>query len=323
MYGYIQEKDVFERDYQLFLAQRLLNGLCENEHSEKTMIAKLKTTCGYQWTNKLEGMFKDVQSSKETMKKFKEQVSYDAENMLDLDVSVCTTGCWPSSKCPRVAPPKDIEFACEKFKRFYLNLHSGHKLEWRLDQGQAEVRVNFAPKMVRTLQCTTYQMMILLVFNAAKMVTLKQILDMTQIPKADLANHLLSLCHPKVHVMLKRPDTKELEDDHKFMLNPKYANKLLKVQIPLMKAVIDEVGDEQEKKTIELQRRHQMDAAIVRIMKTRKQLRHAVLVTEVVQQLSARFRPMPNFIKKRVEALIEAEYLERDPQDRSLYNYLA
>jgi cullin 1 len=43
LYGYIQEKDVFERDYQIFLSNRLLQGLCESEHSEKSMIAKLKT----------------------------------------------------------------------------------------------------------------------------------------------------------------------------------------------------------------------------------------------------------------------------------------
>ncbi len=54
LYGYIQDKDVFEYDYQHFLANRLLMGLCESEHTEKNMIARLKTECGYQWTNKLE-----------------------------------------------------------------------------------------------------------------------------------------------------------------------------------------------------------------------------------------------------------------------------
>lgn len=33
---------------QVFLQNRLLNGLCESEHSEKSMIAKLKTECGYE-----------------------------------------------------------------------------------------------------------------------------------------------------------------------------------------------------------------------------------------------------------------------------------
>lgn len=45
LYGYISEKDVFERDYSLLLSNRLLMGLCESEHSEKSMIAKLKAEC--------------------------------------------------------------------------------------------------------------------------------------------------------------------------------------------------------------------------------------------------------------------------------------
>ena len=44
---YIKKDAVSERDYQLYLANRLLMGLCESEHDEKAMISKLKTECGY------------------------------------------------------------------------------------------------------------------------------------------------------------------------------------------------------------------------------------------------------------------------------------
>lgn len=48
-----------------------------------------------------------------------------------------------------------------------------------MDQGQAEIQVDFAASMRRGLIVTTYQMMIFLVFNSAKIVTFKQILDIT------------------------------------------------------------------------------------------------------------------------------------------------
>lgn len=219
--------------------------------------------------------------------------------------------------------PKELAGACERYKRFYLNQHSGHKLEWRFDQGQAEVVMDFSKTVKRSLVCSTYQMMILLVFNNFKRVTYKQILDMTGIPKYEIANHLLSLCHPKVNVIMKRPNSKKLEESHQFMLNSSYTNQLMKINIPLLRAVENEESGEDENKAIELQRRHQQDAAIVRIMKTRKTLRHNLLVAEVIQQLSARFKPRPNDIKKRIEALIEQEYMERDKDDRGVYNYLA
>lgn len=59
-----------------------------------------------------------------------------------------------------------------------------------------------------------------------------------------------------------------------------------------------------------------MEAAIVRIMKTRKTLDNNNLVAEVTKQLSSRFRPTPQLIKKRIESLIEREYLERTEGDR-------
>jgi cullin-4 len=137
-------------------------------------------------------------------------------------------------------------------------------LEWRYDQGQAELTVDFSSSCRKALVVSTYQMMILLVFNSFKRVTYKQMLDFTGIPKGEIANHLLSLCHPKVSVLLKRPNSKKLEDNHQFMINPQYKNPLKKVSIPLLRAVESEENSEEENKVIELQRRHQMDAAIVR-----------------------------------------------------------
>lgn len=114
LYGYITEKDVFERDYQIFLANRLLMGLCQSEHAEKSMIAKLKTQCGYSWTSKLEGMFKDIQLSKDMMQKFKKHFDTERKLGLALDVSVCTTGMWPSSKHVACRIPRDLEVACDR-----------------------------------------------------------------------------------------------------------------------------------------------------------------------------------------------------------------
>ena len=43
----------------------------------------------------------------------------------------------------------------------------------------------------------------------------------------------------------------------------------------------------------------------------------------MVQQLTSMFQPDFKVIKKRIEDLIEREYLERDKDNANLYRYLA
>jgi len=52
-------------------------------------------------------------------------------------------------------------------------------------------------------------------------------------------------------------------------------------------------------------------------------LGHNELFAEVTRQLSVRFNPSPQFVKKRIESLIEREYLERSQEDHRLYSYVA
>ena len=54
----------------------------------------------------------------------------------------------------------------------------------------------------------------------------------------------------------------------------------------------------------------------MRIMKARRVLPHNTLISEVTDLLKSRFVPIPLLIKKRIESLIDREYLARTPEDR-------
>ena len=60
------------------------------------MISKLKSECGSSFTNKLEGMFKDMDLSKDIMSSFRQSArSMTKLGDIELNVSVLTTGHWP------------------------------------------------------------------------------------------------------------------------------------------------------------------------------------------------------------------------------------
>ncbi len=79
----------------------------------------------------------------------------------------------------------------------------------------------------------------------------------------------------------------------------------------------------QTNKGIEDDRKHLLDAAIVRIMKAKKEQTYENLKMDTIAAVKNHFAPQMEEIKKRVDALVESEYLERSTEDRSIFRYLA
>lgn len=68
-------------------------------------------------------------------------------------------------------------------------------------------------------------------------------------------------------------------------------------------------------------RQYQIDAAIVRIMKMRKRITHNLLISEIYNQI--KFPVKPSDLKKRIESLIDRDYMERDKECSNTYHYVA
>lgn len=106
---------------------------------------------------------------------------------------------------------------------------------------------------------------------------------------------------------------------------------------------------EQTRSAVDEDRKMYLQAAIVRIMKARKVLRHNALIQEVsektvanteqrvaakwhkwrvlgvqvINQSKARFNPSISMIKKCIEVLIDKQYIERSQTSADEYSYVA
>ena len=62
-----------------------------SDEAERSVLVKLKTECGYQFTSKLESMFTDIKTSRDTMQEYKarRQAASTGEEDVELAVQVC------------------------------------------------------------------------------------------------------------------------------------------------------------------------------------------------------------------------------------------
>lgn len=184
VFKYIQDKDVFQKFYSRMLARRLVHSNSNSDDAETSMISKLKEACGFEYTNKLQRMFQDMQISKDLNAGYKEHVAslnLDGKQ-LDSSYAILGTGFWPlTAPTTPFNPPTEIKADCDRFQRFYKNKHEGRKLTWLWQLSKGDVKANCmkGAKMPYTLTVSAYQMAILLLFNDQDSYKYEDILSIT------------------------------------------------------------------------------------------------------------------------------------------------
>ncbi|KAK8575953.1 hypothetical protein V6N12_063601 [Hibiscus sabdariffa] len=322
LFRFIQGKDVFEAFYKKDLAKRLLLGKSASIDAEKSMISKLKTECGSHFTNKLEVMFKDIELSKEINESFKQssQARTKLPSGIEMSVHVLTTGYWPTYLPIVLRLPQELNFYQDIFKEFYLSKYSGRRLMWQNLLGHCVLKANFS-KGKKELAVSLFQTVVLMLFNDAEKLSFQEIKESTAIEDKELRRTLQSLACGKVRVLQKFPKGRDVRDDDSFVFNDGFSAPLYRIKVNAiqMKETVEENTSTTER--VFQDRQYQIDAAIVRIMKTRKVLSHTLLITELFQQLKFPLKPVD--LKRRIESLIYREYMERDKNNPQIYNYLA
>ena len=347
----MQNKDLFQKHYTQHAAVRLLTGNADVA-MERNVLSKFRNANNEpddkNWETNLNKMFIDSELWKTTKKALEEKQALEKKQALeeeqpkealkkqkkkmDFHPRVLTKVYWPLNvaRDANCNIPADLaNDTIVAFTEFYQK--DGRKVTLVPHQGTAVLSATIGAKTYK-LAVSTYQMIILMLFNKADELSFSDIQIETGIEQKDLIRALESMAmdKPEQMILKKIPAEGDIEASHVFCVNDsfKWKNNRITFQLATDKAKIEVDADEARKiyENVELGRRMEIESVIMRIMKSRKQLTHTLLMAQVIEAVSKRFTPQPKFIKRQVDRLIEKEYLERITEDNIgpiSYRYLA
>ncbi|KAJ3036581.1 Cullin-2 [Rhizophlyctis rosea] len=315
LFKYINDKDVFQKFYARALAKRLIHGTSVSEDAESNMISRLKTACGVEYTSRLQRMFTDMTLSAELTDKFKAFVDNAS---LDVGVMILTQGSWPLTglSATEFQLPAELEKSVLHFTTYYTKNYNGRKLNWLYHLSRADLRLNFTDKRYE-LNVSLHQLGVLLLFNGAATQTVKEIQEGTKLSEAEIRR----VC--KTFLDIKLMSQIEDQDETRYKLNEKFTSKRIKIKVNAALQMDTPQENDATKKAIDEDRKLYIQASIVRVMKSRKELSHTHLMQEVIDQAKSRFQPSVAMIKKCIEQLIEKQYLDRSKGHRERYVYIS
>jgi len=324
----VSDKDVFQHFYEKLLGDRLLAGSSTSNDVEATIITALKHAHGGSFTLKMQGMVADMASSAANSA----ALGKAAPTTSAFDPRVLSRGHWPQFVAlPLFVPPPHFTTAAADFTAFYKELHKDCRaVSWVWSRGTAEVGAGHYGGQDGTLERKTFKMSLLqaaacLRFNEQDRHASDALAGALGLSSPQLA----AVMKPMVNRMRPAPGShrpqkipgpfKFIKAEQAYAVNYKYTTARREVLIgppSLAAAPKEDAG------RVDAGRAHQLDAAIVRVMKARQHMQHKDLVVEVARAVRL-FTPQPVDIKRRIEKLLAQEYLERDEQGHGMYTYVA
>lgn len=306
IFPFIRDKDIFELKNRQFLASRLLDKK-SNIEEEETVIKYLKQECGLKFVSKVQGMINDIKN----------------DSKLESDefyLRVLSSNNWPAEQFLHISVPESLSSLLTSFNIQYAASHTGRRLTYRFDYSSCEILFNLNRK--RTLVGSLYQGCILLMFNDRNSISLNELLAEIRGTENEIKRHLLGLV--KAKVLIKTSKGKVLLNDDVISFNEKFTSSLVRINLEVVGEKMEARGqDEVVDKSLVDERKHFLEAAIVKVMKMRRSIEHKELIGEVVKLTAGRFEPDIKMIKSRIETLIQREYIERSTEKSDFYNYIS
>lgn len=185
-----------------------MNQKSASDEMERVMIGKLKLKCGTQFTSKLEGMLNDLTVGADHQTEFDAHCnSTNILGKMELQVSVLTTGHWPTFKSfDNIHLPTEMLTCIKAFQQFYESKTNHRRVTWMHSLGHVSLKGIFGNgKNIYEIQVTTLQAIVLLYFSNPlenkEPKSMESLITTTNMPEEVLKRVLHSLSCGKLRVL--------------------------------------------------------------------------------------------------------------------------
>ncbi|KAL8430604.1 hypothetical protein ACSSS7_005823 [Eimeria intestinalis] len=303
--GALEPHSLLEKYYRQDLATRLLLRGLSGQDLERTVLQRLRDECGPQYTSKIEGMLNDMKLSEGLVEKMRADAECGAllaATGCAFSIKICAKGVWPPVTGGPVSLSPVRPFSCllSILNAYYAKTAAGRKLQMLPSLGTCEVRASLRSPDKEASQGE------------------ESCMRVDGVADPDLRGK-------RVYHLL----TSELQALVLLAFNSR--------QVLSLEALTDYTGlsamglssvltrnsdgDGAGEGVPDADLTHQVDAGIVRLLKRASPLRHQDLFAAVAEALR---RPLDAAVfKKRLESLIERDYIYRDTADSQAYKYAA
>ncbi|KAG0672582.1 Cullin-3 [Maudiozyma exigua] len=331
----LPDKDEFTVIYKNQLSKRLIQQRSSLE-MEKFSCRKINEETGSFLTHKLDTMLRDMTTSADLSKNFnsaqnqKSTETIDTEENFNFVPEILTMTSWPFQNIDSITMddlilPQQLETIKISFEKFYNKKYNERKLKWAHTLGSIEIGFQFE-KTYHNLMMPFHSALIFLLFEKHEELTMENIMEMTNIPEPELNRQLLSLImSSKSRILKKTPNSKTISKTDKFAINYNFtsATENVKVQTIIGNIPSSRSENSNQSNILERERINTTNAAIVRVMKRNKTLSHNELLEAVTDEVKPIFSLPTSVFKKSLGYLISKEYVQRNPDDPSIYHYIS
>uniref|UniRef100_A0A6B2L0F8 Cullin family profile domain-containing protein n=1 Tax=Arcella intermedia TaxID=1963864 RepID=A0A6B2L0F8_9EUKA len=327
--SYLNDKDYFFTMYEKLLAKRLVdsnNGLFNiNLDVEQNILSLLTSNFGKTSVLKCERMFSDYYVSLDINERYNEWSVARKSNLQEREIStsvLLVSNNWPTMDCTKSTLSCKNEVLLDNwrlFEQFYKTSHSNRRLVPLWNYHRVEIFINHSiwnSKAGYQLNLDIPSFTVLsLFFTTDDNYNIPLISESTGYPEALVRFIISNFTDKKTAILMENKST------NSYSINANFSTRQKKLVFSSYQATTPEnmivCGKIQQERELFL------DTIIVRIMKARKSYSHTNLLSEVIKLSAQRFIPTPALFKKRIQVLIEREFIVRDTDNMNILHYRA